>query len=146
MQTPKPKQVSGSCWEATYDGRNEEVPPPEVKIHAIDVKACRRSALLLRAPRIRLGCDSSKPRGLPLFAVTDQLENVGNGSWQDCVFVWLELDCCPDDPEVYRRVMPFHGTGLYTVETAECLVNIGVVQAASITKGLTASYHLDQRN
>jgi len=39
--------------------------------------------------------------------------------------------------------MPFHGSGLYPVATAEYLVSIGVIQAASITNGLTASYHLD---
>ena len=39
--------------------------------------------------------------------------------------------------------MPYDGAHLYPVETAEYLVGIGVIQAASMTKGLTASYHLD---
>ena len=75
-------------------------------MHTVDVKSCRRNALLLRPPKIELGRDSSKPRWLPLFAVCDQLEDVDIGTWHNCDFVWLELDCCPDDPEVWKQVMP----------------------------------------
>ena len=76
----------------------------------------------------------------------DQLEDVGFGTWQNCDFVWLELDCCPDDPEVWKRVMPYDGAHLYPVETAEYLVSMGIIRAETIAKGLTASYHLDPKD
>ena len=139
--TRKPKQLSGSCWRQTLEANGRAEPGEYDCFPTVDVVGCRKHALLQRRPRRLLG--RLIPRLLPIFAPCDALEDVGPSTWQDCDFVWLELDCCPDDPAVWEQCRPYCGAGLYPVETAEELVAWGIVRAETIRKGLRASRHFD---
>jgi hypothetical protein len=142
LSTPKPRQQSGSNWQEVLDAHNMQTPSEDHLFDVLDVVGCRRNALLQRKPRKLLG-GKLVPRHLPIFAPSDEPEEVGPATWQDMDFVWLEIpDCDPHDPAVWEQVRPYNGSHYYPVETAEELVNFGIINAKSITKGIRASRHL----